>query len=215
MQKIAIVGSRGKMGGCVRALLERNYEIVDVEQGDDLNLATGCDLVIDFSTGSNSAKSAQLCAASKIPLIIGATGQTAGENELIFACAKQVAILKAGNFSSGIKKLKSAFGLFKNLKIDSVTILERHHASKKDNPSGTALELAKSCHEVLGIAANIVAIRGGKEVGSHEISLYFGDEVVKISHQAFSRNAFAKGVCEAVRFLLKSRPAKLYSFDDL
>lgn len=215
MKKIAVVGSQGRMGKLICDSLNQKYNVVGIDKYDDLEMARESELVIDFSSGSNSVQTAIWCKEHKTKLIIGATGQSQSELKIIEEASKQIPIMKAGNFSQGIVFLKKMLKIMHNKDIENISIIEMHHKQKKDSPSGTAIELAKTIETELGIKPDIFAVRGGEEIGTHEIKIYFGSEVLTISHQAFSRNAFAQGVMLAAKFMLKTNQSGLYSFDDL
>lgn len=215
MKKIAVIGYKGKMGSCVFEKISHSYQVVGIDVNDSIAIAKHADIVVDFSTGANSAKTAIWCAKQKIPLIIGATGQNNKENKVIIECAKKIPILKAGNFSIGIAILKKMLLHLKLCNIDSVSILEKHHKLKRDKPSGTALELETYLKKFYNIEIDINAVRGGREIGMHEISIYFGDEVLSLRHQAFSRNAFVEGVMLAIKFMLNIKDSGLYNFEDI
>ena len=106
-------------------------------------------------------------------------------------------------------------------------IVEKHHNQKVDAPSGTALMLADAVNEAAGGGYEYVydrsgrrekrpekeigisAVRGGTIVGDHDVIFAGTDEVITISHRAYSRNVFAKGAVEAAKFLA-GKEAGLY-----
>lgn len=214
MKKIAIVGANGKMGSAVCKRLENDFEIIKVELGDSVENYNNLDVVIDFATHETSVNSAKFCAKTKVPLIIGSTGQTDDEMKVIKMASSKTAILKSGNFSIGIAIVKKLISIILKEEIDDVTILEKHHKSKKDSPSGTAIELA-SLIKQKNQNLQILSQRGGKEVGIHEIDFYFKDEKITLSHQAFSRQAFADGVFLAVNYILSVNKAGFYSMQNI
>lgn len=215
MKKIAVIGGKGRMGMLLSGMLGEKYEVAKIDLGDDLGNVKDCSLVIDFSTGENSAQTAMWCKENQKPLIIGATGQTNEENEIILCASREIPLMKAGNFSIGIAMVKQMIQCLKSINVDDVAIFEKHHKNKKDKPSGTAIELGIFLQDLFNFIPQVTAIRGGEEVGVHEVSLYFGSEVIKISHQAFSRKAFAEGVLIAVEYMLEKAQNGLYTFENL
>ncbi len=215
MKVVAVVGANGKMGRLVCEGLEGEYDIKKIDIGDSLEDAGKLDLVIDFANAETSVSSAKFCAKNNIKLIIGSTGQTEKQLAEIEKASKVVPILKAGNFSLGIAWLKKTLASVAKLKAEDIIIFEKHHKNKKDSPSGTALELEKVIESFCGIKPQILAERGGKEIGTHSIDIYFGEEVITLKHQTFSREVFADGACLAVKFLLNQTIPKLYSFDNI
>ena len=113
-----------------------------------------------------------------------------------------------------------------------IEIVEAHHNQKIDAPSGTALMLADSISEALDEKPiyefdrhskrmkrtkneiGIHAVRGGTIVGEHEIIFAGPDEVIKISHSAYSKQLFANGSVNAGLFLVGKAPG-FYSMKDL
>jgi len=216
MKRIAVVGYKGKMGGAVfNHLKTKGFAVVGVDKDDSLEDLSGVGLVIDFGGAESSAISAKWCEKNGIAIIIGSTGQTDEQNKIIESASKKVAVLKAGNFSIGIYMLKKMMGVLKDTTLSSICVFEKHHAQKVDCPSGTAIELGKVIYENFGIEPQMLSERGGKEIGTHMIDFYFADEVISVSHKAFSREAFVLGVVRAVEFMLRQSDAKQYCFEDI
>ena len=146
-----------------------------------------------------------------------------------------MAILKSANMSVGInlllKLLKDASKVLADAGFD-IEIVEKHHKLKVDAPSGTALALADAINEELNneyeyvydrssrreerpvAEIGISAVRGGSIVGDHDVIFAGTDEVVTLSHTAYSRSVFAKGAIEAARFLFGRDPG-MYDMGDV
>lgn len=199
---IAVVGAGGKMGTAICNKLKDMFEIVKVEMENSLEdyLNKRIDLVIDFSTARQSVVSANFCAKNNIPLIIGTTGQSEYEMNQIKSASKKTKIIISSNFSLGIFIIKQLISKLKYLlknQVCDITIIEKHHKNKLDSPSGTALMIKNEIQNALKdekFSLNILSERGGKEIGTHQIDIYFGDELISLSHKAFSRDAFVDGV---------------------
>ena len=113
-----------------------------------------------------------------------------------------------------------------------IEIVEKHHRTKLDAPSGTALALADSINEARNNEYNYVydrsqvrqlrgskelgisAVRGGTIVGDHDVIFAGQDEVVTFSHRAYSRAVFAKGAVQAAKYL-KGKGAGHYTMSDV
>jgi 4-hydroxy-tetrahydrodipicolinate reductase len=112
-----------------------------------------------------------------------------------------------------------------------IAIIERHHRTKKDAPSGTALRLAEIASR--GVAASRLysgrvdepATSGEAEIGIHalriadspgEHTVVFGllGETLELSHRALNRDGFARGALDAAKFLA-SQPPGVYSMEDV
>src|SRR5690606_8004370 len=115
------------------------------------------------------------------------------------------------NFSLGmalcfemIQKMEGALKKFCTIAIE-----ETHHLHKRDAPSGTALTLK----EILGVE-KVTSKRLGEVVGIHQISFSLPNEILVLKHEAFSREAFARGALIAAKFIF-NKPPKLYSLRDI
>lgn len=214
MKKILVVGVKGKMGSAVCEVLKNDYEIIEAKRNE--NWADfSADLIIDFGSAESSVLSAEMAFKMGVPLIVGSTGQSSEELEKIDKFCECVPYMVCANFSVGVVLLKCAIDNILKMKIDEIAIFEKHHREKKDTPSGTAKELQKHILKSQEKELQMLSLRGGKEIGSHKVSFYFGEELVELSHTAFSRKAFADGVALAVQFIFEQKEAKKYDFESI
>ena len=188
------------------------------------------DVVIDFSTAACVDALLDWCKEKRLPLVLCTTALSDETVNKVMLYSKEVAILRSANMSVGInmllKELKNVASLLAPSGFD-IEIVEKHHNQKIDAPSGTALALADSINESLGNEYNYVydrtvkrekrsqkeigisAVRGGSIVGEHEVIFAGRDEVITITHTAYSKAIFANGAVQAAKFL-KGKPAGLY-----
>ena len=213
-KKIVVVGGKGKMGSEVAEVLKNDYFIICVGK-DDLWSDFKADLVIDFGSAESSVMSANYCLKNKVPLIVGSTGQSQKEIKQIKKVATVAPLVLCANFSVGMVLVCECIKRVLKADIDDVCVFEKHHRNKKDIPSGTAKSLASLIDSEWSRSPQIIAERGGKEIGTHKIDFYFGEELISISHQAFSRKAFAFGVELAVRYIFEKGGAGLIDFCDV
>jgi len=193
------------------------------------------DVIIDFSNSSAADGLLDEAASKNIPVILCTTGLSEAQLQKVNETAKKVAVLRSANMSLGInlllKLVKEAAGVLSPAGFD-IEIVEKHHKHKLDSPSGTAIALADAVNEELGgdfefvydrsdrrmerpvKEIGISAVRGGTIVGDHDVIYAGEDEVITISHTAYSRAVFAKGAIEAARFLADKGPG-LYSMSDV
>ena len=199
----------------------------------------GCDVpadaVIDFSTASAIDALLAFGKEKKIPMVICTTGLSEEQLRLLEETSKEVAVLRSANMSLGVNTLMKLVAEAARILCPAgfdTEILEMHHNRKLDAPSGTAIALGESINEALGGTMEFAfdrserrmkrpgneigfaALRGGTVVGEHEVIFAGQDEVVKISHSAFSRDIFAKGAVSAARFLASKGPG-LYTMADV
>lgn len=239
--KLVICGAAGRMGQALisasRALghtvvggVERKgVEVPGVACAQALDPKIA-EAVIDFTAPEVSLENARLCAAAKVPLVIGTTGFSTAQKAELEKLSAGFALVMAPNMSVGVNVvLGIAAELARRLGSDfDVEILETHHKKKKDSPSGTALKLAEEIASATGRGRadfrlaregqigerpqreiGVQTLRGGDVVGEHTV-YFFGDgERVELSHRATSREQFARGALRAAAWL-QGKPPGLY-----
>ncbi len=193
------------------------------------------DVIVDFSNASAVDGLLGHCVSKKIPAVLCSTGLSEEQLSKVKEASKSVAILKSANMSYGVnallKVLREVSPLFAAAGFD-IEIVEKHHNQKLDAPSGTAIALADSINESLNNEYEYVydrstrrekrpikeigisAVRGGTIVGDHDVIFAGKDEVVTLSHRAYSRAVFGKGAIEAAKFLA-GKGAGMYDMADV
>lgn len=240
--KILINGFFGKMGQKVYAL-SKNYDDIEVVCGVDnqdkisamqkeiqgvtilsnISLAKGCDVVIDFSHSLALESVLEFCTTNHTPLVIATTGHTKQQQDEIVRASHFIPIFKASNLSVGVwhfmNIIKKAVEKLSDFDIE---IIETHHASKVDSPSGTAKTMfdtvksvRKNAKMIAGRNENsnrrqkddvgVHSIRGGGVCGEHSIVFLSQNEEIKISHRASCTDEFAKGALIASKFILAKK----------
>jgi len=160
--------------------------------------------VIDFTTPSAFPANAEACIRAGKSMVVGTTGwyeQAVGLREQVMAA--RTGFLYGANFSIGM-----------NLFFDTVAsaapalgfeysgqIFERHHAHKKDAPSGTAITLQKILRAEGGQEVEIVSFREGEVVGMHEVVLNSSHDRIYLCHDSKSRRGFAEGAVRGAEWL--------------
>ena len=194
------------------------------------------DVIIDFTIPKCTLEVLRFAVKQKKRLIIGTTGFSKKEENIIKNFSKKIPILKAGNMSLGINLLmylteitsKSLGNNFKS------KIFEAHHKFKKDHPSGTAMMLGegiatgknKNLYKIIGKKylnknnfpygqkINFNSVRKGKIIGEHEVLFSSGKEIIRLNHEAFDRALYSEGALTAAKWLINKKPG-LYSMRDL
>jgi 4-hydroxy-tetrahydrodipicolinate reductase len=200
----------GKMGKAIeRIARERGHEIVAViDSHAPVALPAGTEAIIDFSTPDAVEAAVTLACDAKVGLVIGTTGWA----ERLDAFRSRiedagVAAIYASNFSPGANVTFSvaryAASLIRNFPEYAAGMEERHHAQKKDAPSGTALRLAREVSEGSdgALQPQIAASRVGSEFGLHTLYFDSPDDLIELSHRARSRDGFARGAVIAAERL--------------
>lgn len=228
MTEILICGACGAMGKILAEELKNETDMRAACGVDSLakanngkiyadfsNIFEQIDVVIDFSSRVNIQARLDFAKTRKIPLVIGTTGLTADDTELIEAYSNSIPIFLDSNFSPAVFTLeKLAKEAAKRLVGFDVTIVETHRSGKKDSPSGTAKTLQKTIENAKKCGISVYSIRGGNMTGTHEIHFFGKDETLTLTHRAEDKKAFARGAIQAAKFLLKKRKG-LFDMNDL
>ncbi len=194
------------------------------------------DVIIDFTVPKCTLEVLSIAVKQKKRVIIGTTGFTLKEENIIKKVSKKIPILKAGNMSLGINLLMYLTEITsKSLSNNFLSkIFEAHHKFKKDHPSGTALMLGQGIaigknRNFYGIIGkkylnkkkfpygkriNFNSVRRGKIIGEHEVLFSSGKEIIRLNHKAFDRALYSEGALTAASWLMKKKPG-LYSMRDL
>ena len=196
---------------------------------------TEADAIIDFSSASGFEERVDYAVERKLPLVECSTGLSEEQTAYLREAGRKTAVLRSANMSLGInlllKLVKEAAQKLGEAGFD-IEIVEKHHNQKLDAPSGTALALADSINEAVDKQYEYVydrsqvrqkrgkkelgisAVRGGTIVGDHDVIFAGLDEVVTLSHRAYSRGVFAKGAVVAAKYM-KGKDAGLYDMADV
>ena len=208
---LLIVG-RGKTGSLVAEVArERRHRVrtLDVDENANASALTAAflapfDVAIDFTAPSAVIANAEACIRAGKNLVVGTTGwydQLPHLDEMVLAA--KTGFLYGSNFSIGVNlffEIVATAGAA--LKYDySGQIFERHHATKKDAPSGTAVTLQKIMRESGGEELEIVSFREGDAVGMHEVVFNSAGDRIYLCHDAKSRQGFADGAVRAAEWL--------------
>ena len=240
MTKVIINGANGRMGEALLRCGEANpnIEIVaGIDVGDDLaEVLRQTDAVIDFSFHEITHPTAELCAAHKKALVIGTTGHSASDKELVLKLQSKIPIVWASNFSTGVNTLfwltrKATEVLGADFDLE---VVEMHHRLKRDAPSGTAATLAEILAEVRKVSLEkelrhgrdgivgertdseigIHSLRGGDVVGDHTVVYAGNGERLELTHKAASRDTFANGALRAATWACGQAPG-LYNMENV
>ncbi|MFR7909310.1 MAG: 4-hydroxy-tetrahydrodipicolinate reductase, partial [Blautia sp.] len=193
------------------------------------------DVVVDFSSYKAADALLDACKEKKLPLVLCTTGLTEDQLKKVQETSKEIPVLRSANMSLGVntlmKLVQAAAKVLAEAGFD-MEIVEKHHKLKCDAPSGTAIALADSLNAAMDNQYHYVydrsqrheqrdpkeigisAVRGGTIVGDHDVIFAGPDEVVTLSHRAYSKGVFGKGAVEAAKFLA-GKPAGMYDMQDV
>jgi len=254
MKKInlAVTGCMGRMGQQIikSANKDKNFKLVALTENKKIKkkisnisihlnneqVLKKANLIIDFTIPKCTLEVLKIALKLKKRIVIGTTGFSKEEENLIKKFSKKIPILKAGNMSLGINLLMylteiASSSLDKNY---LSKVFEIHHKHKKDYPSGTALMLGKgiavgknkSFYNLIGKKylnkktfpygkkINFNSLRKGEIVGKHEVKFSSGKEIITLNHEAFDRALYSEGALTAAKWLMNKKPG-LYSMRDV
>ena len=254
MKKInlAITGCMGRMGQQLirTSKINKNFKLVSLTENriinkdimgirPDLNTENAfkkVNVIIDFTVPECTLEVLKIASKLKKRVVIGTTGFTKKQENIIKKFSKKVPILKAGNMSLGVNLLMYLTEIAsKSLNNNFLSkVFEIHHRNKKDHPSGTALMLGKGIaigknkkffrligkrylnkkSFPYGKKINFNSLRKGSVIGKHEVSFSSGKEIISLNHEAFDRALFSEGALTAAKWIINKRPG-LYSMRDL
>lgn len=172
------------------------------------------DVVIDFSNPKSALKNAIVFSKYKVNIVIGTTGFSSYDLKKIFVLSIKYknGIVYAPNITLGVNVLMLLTNLSASLLSNyDFQINEVHHKNKLDSPSGTAKKIAceiQSGFKNIGISESNVdipinSVRAGGVIGKHEVMIVGEEDKIEISHESFSRKAFAQGALKAAQFIHK------------
>lgn len=262
MTKLVITGAAGRMGRMLISLLPQDPELTLVgaveaadsaAQGLDAGTLAGIDplgvpigtdyaalaapdtVTLDFTTARAALTHLEIAANRGAAIAIGSTGFDAAMNARARALAPRTRTLIAPNMSLGVNVLSRLVSeVAAMLPEFDAEVIELHHRTKLDAPSGTALALGRAIaaargqdfepnavHGRQGISGprpagqiGVMALRGGDAVGDHTVLFCGGGERLELIHRTQSREALARGALRAARWLA-NQPNGLYSMADV
>jgi len=221
--KLLILG-RGKTGSLVAEEARQRSHQVEVLCAADNPRACALipmrlalyDAVIDFTTPHAVLTNIEACVHARKNMVVGTTGWYSQLPRIQQMVEKSgIGFLYAANFSIGVNLFfdvaRTAAAALRHQYFGQ--IFERHHAQKKDAPSGTAVALQRIIQDASGSELEIVSFREGDVVGMHELTLDSPADTIYLCHSAKSRRGFAEGAVRAAEWL----PGKtgFYDFKDV
>ena len=250
MKKInlAITGCLGRMGQQIikSARSDKNFKLVALTENRIINKKIfgikiglnnessfkNANVIIDFTIPKCTFEVLKIASKLKKRVVIGTTGFSKKEENLIKKYGRKIPILRAGNMSLGINLLMYLTEIAsKSLGNNFLSkVFEIHHKHKKDHPSGTALMLGKGIavgknkdfYKLMGKKylnkknfpyskkINFNSIRKGEIIGNHKVYFSSGKETITLDHEAFDRALYSEGAFIAAKWLMNKKPG-LYS----
>ena len=194
-------------------------------------------VLIDFTRPDGTMVHAQACADMGVHMVIGTTGFSDAQKELIAQAAERIAVVMAPNMSVGVNVTLKLLAMAAQAMATGydIEIIEAHHRHKVDAPSGTALKMGEVVAQALGrdlkdcavyareghtgerdpSSIGFATIRGGDIVGDHTVLFAGTGERIEITHKSSSRATYAQGSMRAAWFLAAQRHGLYDMFDVL
>ncbi|MGY4401025.1 4-hydroxy-tetrahydrodipicolinate reductase [Bradyrhizobium sp. USDA 3315] len=209
----------------------------DVKLSADLwSMSAGADGILDFTVPAATIANVAIAAERGLVHVIGTTGMSPSDDAVIRSVTNRAIVVKSGNMSLGVNLLAAlvkrvAQSLDQSFDIE---ILEMHHKSKIDAPSGTALMLGEAAAAGRKIALDqhsargrdgltgarragdigFASLRGGTAAGDHSVIFAGPSERITLSHHAEDRALFAQGALKAALWAHGKKPG-MYSMADV
>ena len=207
-----LILGRGKTGALVAEVAhQRRHHVKVLGRADNQSAGAlvpanlqGIDAVIDFTAPEAAVPNIEAALRCGKNIIVGTTGWYQELPRMrSLAESSGAALMVASNFSVGMNLFfdvvrAASLALEHEYKGQ---IFERHHAQKKDAPSGTALSLQRLIEERAGEQLEITSFREGDVVGLHEVVFNSGSDRIYLCHDAKSRRGYAEGAVRAAEWL--------------
>jgi len=207
-----LILGRGKTGSLVADVAHaRRHHVRVLNSLDNANSSaltadflSEINAVIDFTTPSAVVANVEACIRAGKSVVVGTTGwyeNAHGLREKVLAA--RTGFLYGSNFSIGMNLFfETVASAAPALGFEySGQIFERHHAQKKDAPSGTAITIQKILREAGGQELEITSFREGDVVGMHEVVLNSPHDRIYLCHDSKSRRGFAEGAVRSAEWL--------------
>jgi 4-hydroxy-tetrahydrodipicolinate reductase len=199
--KVVLFGRRGKVGSVLAPALEAaGYELTDLERAEAM---------IDFTRPEAVVANVQRAIAAEVPCVVGTTGWDLDDVDAE-ARAAGVAVFHAPNFALGAV-LMMRFAAEASHHLPRAEIIELHHETKRDAPSGTA----KATAALLPGDTPIHSVRLPGLVAHQEVIFGAEGQTLSIRHDTTSREAFVPGVLLALERLRELPPGLTVGLDKL
>jgi 4-hydroxy-tetrahydrodipicolinate reductase len=222
----------GKDAGVLAGLPANGVEL----SADLWTMSANADGILDFTVPAATIANVAIAAQRGLVHVIGTTGLSSSDDAVISSVTSRATVVKSGNMSLGVNLLAA---LVKRVaqSLDAsfdIEILEMHHRSKIDAPSGTALMLGEAAAAGRGIALGthsargrdgetgarrsgdigFASLRGGSVTGDHSVIFAGAMERIELTHRAEDRTMFAQGAVKAALWARNKKPG-LYSMADV
>jgi 4-hydroxy-tetrahydrodipicolinate reductase len=222
----------GKDSGVLAGLPANGVEL----SADLWKLSANADAIVDFTVPAATIANVAIAAERGLVHIVGTTGLSASDMAVIKSVTQRAVVVQSGNMSLGVNLLAALVKRVAASLDDSfdIEIVEMHHKSKIDAPSGTAFLLGEAAAAGRGIDLHthsargrdghtgarrqgdigFAALRGGTVTGDHSVIFAGAMERIVLSHHAEDRTMFAQGAVKAALWAHGKKPG-FYTMTDV
>jgi 4-hydroxy-tetrahydrodipicolinate reductase len=214
-RSVAVIGD-GKMGQAIRQLaLDKGWKVTatlgerENAGGAGINARSlgNPQVAVEFTQPDAAVGNITACLKAGVPIVVGTTGWYDSLPEVTrIAKESGTPLLWAPNFSLGVNVLielaRYAGTIMRSLDGFDAHIVETHHATKKDAPSGTAMAIGKAASDALDRPIPTTSVRTGSVPGTHELIFDGAFEQLSLTHLARDRRVFAEGALKAADWLI-------------
>jgi 4-hydroxy-tetrahydrodipicolinate reductase len=205
-------GKTGKLVSEVAAQRGHGVHVLDVLENSGAGALTppfvaGFDVAIDFTTPAAVVQNMRAVLATGGKIVVGTTGWYDKLPDMrALAERKGTGLLYGTNYSIGVQimlKLAEQMGASLAGAGYKFSIVETHHVTKVDKPSGTAISIAEMVERGAGkkFEVPIESVREGDAKGTHALQALSEADRLVLTHEAFSRRGFAEGAVRAAEWL--------------
>ena len=192
------------------------------------------DVYVDLTTPAAASKVIPGIASTGTNLILGTTAVDKEAIDAMTAATERygTSSLISSNFAIGVNVFwKTCETLAKALPDYDIEVIEAHHNMKKDAPSGTAAEAVRRLQKASGIddvvygregvtgprkrEIGVHSIRAGNIVGDHTVIFAGNMERIELTHRAISREVFAAGCVQAIRWLSDKKDGRVHDMEEV
>ena len=225
--KVSVIGATGRMGKLALEIIDASQDLElhsALDSKSELAQALGSDVIFEATKLDVSKEVVAFALANKLNILVATSGWSEADRACL-GLGSEPAVVFVPNFSVG-SVLASNFAALAAKHFDSIEIVETHHAGKVDSPSGTAIRTAEliseSRHEagltqplipgvgqeargqvVAGVPVHSMRLSGVS--AKQEVTLGGVSEVLNISHEVSSIQAYASGILHSIRFTASAK----------
>ncbi len=194
----------------------------------------GCDVYVDLTRPEAASEVVPMVPETGANLVLGTTAVDAGALERMAEGVREhnTSALVSANFAIGVNVFwKVCEVMARHLEGYDIEVVEAHHSGKRDAPSGTAKEAVRRLQAGSG-AGDVIygregatgprgseicvhSIRAGDIVGDHTVIFAGNNERVELTHRAVSREAFADGCVESIRWMAGRRDGEVHDMSEV